>query len=82
MMKPEPSPRNETLGRSSCSHRRWTRRVSLAGVSEYKSGAVDCRNGCEATAGPAKRSEQPCKGGTALREKSAVKPEAPGVKSE
>jgi len=27
-LRPEPSPRNETLGRSSCSHRRWTRRAN------------------------------------------------------
>jgi len=38
------SRRNEAKGWPSCSHRRWTRRASLAGASEYKRRGFNLEN--------------------------------------
>jgi hypothetical protein len=43
------------MGWSSCSHRRWTQRVSLAGASEYKSGAKGAWEGGLIIRGPVLR---------------------------
>jgi uncharacterized protein (DUF433 family) len=40
---------------------------NLAMASEYKTAAVDCRNGCEATAGPAKMGTELSRGGWGSR---------------